>query len=137
VLGWEIAGALGAIICVALVDFLYNAIGSRVMLMAYRRKWEGYGQSPVLDARVSITERALVSDLSGVTRSAAWPSVTELFRNEGYWIFVVQGDAIFAPIRFFPDDQAERAFVAAAWSRMGADAKARSKDAAALAGAPQ
>ncbi len=58
-----------------------------------------------------------------------WPGVTELIPTRKLWIFVVNGLGYCVPRRLFYDLAAERAFIAAALSRMAEGARGRSREA--------
>jgi hypothetical protein len=131
--GWEVGGALGAILGVALVDFSYNSIGARLIRADYRRRWRSNGQSLELPMRLSIEDEALVSECAGVKRIMPWDTIGEVFRSKGYWIFVVQGEGIYAPVHLFDSEDAERAFIQAALARMSPSARERSARAVELA----
>lgn len=126
VLGWEIARLFGAVIGVALADFTYNFLGARLLRADYRRRWKLAGQPLDLPMSLAIEDVALVSQVAGVKRTIAWHAISELFRSHGYWVFIVQGEGIFAPQRLFDSADAQKSFVAAALSRMSAEARARS-----------
>ncbi len=76
-----------------------------------------------------LTPEALVYDLDDLTMSARWICVTDLYQTRKYWVFLVQSSAMVLPRRFFPTEEAERAFIAQALSRMTDAARDRSPDA--------
>lgn len=131
--GWEIGGAVGAILGVALADLSYNFLGARLIRADFRRRWRSNGQPLELPMRLSVEDEALVSECAGVKRIMPWGTVSEVFRSKGYWIFVVQGEGIYAPIHMFDSEGAQRAFIEAALARMSSDAQERSAGAVAFA----
>jgi hypothetical protein len=92
------------------------------------------GQAYEQPLTLRLTPEALIYDLADVTMTARWPSVTDLFQTRKYWVFLVQSSAIVLPRRFFTTPEAERDFIVEAASRMTEAARARSPDAARIAG---
>jgi hypothetical protein len=108
---------------------IYIILAPRTIRLFFRRRLGARGIASELPFTVTLTPVTLECESGDVRQIAKWPAVTELFRSKGYWIFMVQGGAIFAPQRFFASSADERAFVAQALSHMMPDARTRSIDA--------
>jgi hypothetical protein len=63
-----------------------------------------------------------------------WSSFDEIAGNDTYWVFIVDRSAYVLPRRFFANREVEHQFIAAAWSHLRDDAKARSGKIAAFLG---
>ena len=99
----------------------------------FRKRFAALGQSTELPLSIDIQPDVLRYTIGGVDQRAQWQVVTELFRVPGYWVFLVQGTAAFAPQRFFKDATEERAFLAEALAHMSEAARSRSAPAQAFA----
>lgn len=95
----------------------------------FKQNFQDRHQTLELPLRVEVTADRLVYELGGVTQHVRWDAVDELFGSHGYWIFLAQSYAMFAPKRLFPNPEEEKRFVAQALARMTPDAQSRSADA--------
>lgn len=117
------------------VEFAVLGLGVGVLIVqlaagpAMRRALARRGQAYEQALTFRMTPEAVAYDLGDVTMSARWSCVTDLYRTRGHWVFLVQSSAMVLPRRFFPNPEAERAFIAEALSRMTQAARARSPDA--------
>lgn len=100
------------------------------MQKALAERGQAYEQSLTL----RLTPEVLVYDLVDLTMTARWHCVTDLYLTKRYWVFLVQSSAMVLPRRFFATPEAERDFIVEATSRMTDAARARSPDAARIAG---
>jgi hypothetical protein len=101
---------------------------------AMRKALAARGQAYEHPLTLRLTPEALVCDFADVTTTARWSCVTDLYQTRKYWVFLVQSSAIVLPRRFFETPGIERDFIAEAMSRMTDAARARSPDAARVAG---
>ena len=101
---------------------------------AMRKALAVRGQSYEHALTFRLTPEAMVYALADVTMTAAWPSVTDIYRTRKYWVFLVQSSHMVLPRRFFATPEAEREFIAEAMSRMTDAARTRSPDAAKFVG---
>lgn len=101
---------------------------------ALRKSLAQRGQKHVLPLTLRLTPDALVYDLDDLVMTARWSCVTDLFKTRKHWVFLVQSSAMVLPRRLFATPDAERDFIGQALSRMTAEARARSPDAAKVAG---
>jgi hypothetical protein len=112
--------------------FAYIRLSRPWTIRRFRRRMADRGLSPSFAYSVSIEDEVLAIQSGGIRKTAEWASVTEMFKAQGYWVFLVQMEAWYAPARLFSDSGAERAFVAAALARMTEGARTRSPDAVAF-----
>jgi len=107
----------------------YILIARRLLVRRFRRQMQTRGLSTRLDYGLSFDDAGMTVRSGGVTKTAVWPAVTEVFKARDYWVFLVQMDPWFAPTRFFADADEERAFLREALGRMTPEARDRSADA--------
>lgn len=122
------------------VEFAFIGLGLGLLVIqrlagpSMRRALAERGQAYERTLTLRLTPEILVYDLADLTMTARWSCVTDLYRTRKYWVFLVQSSAMVLPRRFFASPEAERAFIVEALSRMTDAARARSPDAARLAG---
>ena len=135
---WASGSWLAATISVefAIVGLIAGAlIVQKLTGPSMRKALSERGQSSELALTLRLTSETLVYDLTDVTMIARWPCVTDLYQTRKYWVFLVQSSAMVLPRRFFTSPEAERDFIVQAMSLMTAAARARSPEAAKIAGA--
>src|SRR5450755_3300874 len=86
-----------------------------------------------LPYELRLTDAGLTLVCGGLVKTADWANVTEMFKVRRYWVFLVQMEPWFAPMRFFPTTADEKSFVQAAVARLSDGALGRSKSAVAFA----
>lgn len=101
----------------------------RVTRTIYRRR----GVESPNPVRMTITTEGFEYCEEGLTKSAGWDAVSEVFSSHGYWVFLIPVEAAIIPRRFFATPDAERDFIAEALSFISGTARARSKKAARFA----
>ena len=109
--------------------FVYMRFTRPWSIRRFRRRMEDRGLSARFPYSVTIEHEVLAVQSGGIRKTADWASVTEVFKAHGYWVFLVQMEAWYAPARLFPDLAAERAFLSAALDRMSEGARKRSLEA--------
>ena len=121
--------ALGDLIGLVIGGWLYLNLCRRLSVAQFRKQLHARGLPLDMPSRFELTPEQLVHTGHGMTTSADWSGVTELFRVKGYWIFMAVSLPFVVPERFFADRRSEREFIAEALSRMSPEARARSADA--------
>ncbi len=114
-------------VCVSVV--LWTRMESRFAIRFVSRLAQQADGLEPRPTRVTIAAAALTYQDGGVTTTAEWPSVVDLFASNGYWIFLLIAQPIVLPKRFFADGTAEHAFIAEALSYMSDESRARSRGA--------
>ena len=109
---------------------IVQALAGPAMRKALNERGQRYEQALTL----RLTPEALVYDLADLTMTAGWQCVTDLYRTQKYWVFLVQSSAMVLPRRCFATPEAEREFIVEAMSRMTDAARARSPDAVRVVG---
>lgn len=61
--------------------------------------------------RFELTEDGLVAVSGRVEIRAPWKSVSDVFSAGPYWVIIVDALPVYLPKRFFPDVEAEKAFI--------------------------
>lgn len=117
------------IILLAVATPLYTITVRRLLIRRFQKKQTAKGTPLDMPMRMLLTPEGLVYELADVEHRAKWSAVSEVFFAKGYWIFLVQASAWFAPKRLFETDEASRAFLSEALSYMSEDARVRSKTA--------
>lgn len=112
----------------------YIAFCRPYVIKRFRRSMTDRGLAVRFPQTLTISEDAITLVTGAITRTAEWTAVTEIFKTKNYWIFLVQMEPWFAPARFFSDEEAEKAFIRTAISRLSNEARDRSKAAARYAG---
>ncbi len=107
----------------------YVYIARRIVIHLFRRRLVARGLSSDLPMSVELSPDGVIYEIGDIRQTAKWRAVTDLFKSRDYWIFLAQGSAMFAPMRFFKSTDEERAFIATALDRMPPEARARSDQA--------
>jgi hypothetical protein len=115
---------------VMLGALVYLFVARRLATLGFRRTLVSRGLSTAFPLRMHVTDEALVYEIGDIRQAAQWRSVTEVLRVKDYWIVIAQATPFFAPRRFFPNEQAERRFVADVLAHMTPKARERSAAAA-------
>jgi hypothetical protein len=117
------AGVLGAVAgSTAYILFCRPYVTKR-----FRRNMADRGLAVRFRQAMRLSDEKISVETGAITRSAEWAAVTEVFKAKSYWVFLVQMEPWFAPVRFFPDEASEKAFIRAAISHMSPAARERSK----------
>lgn len=80
---------------------VFRFVWRRSALSRFRKRFASRGLPLELPLRMQIGAETLTYEVGDVTTVARWPAVTELYLKHGYWIFLVQASAFFAPQHFF------------------------------------
>ena len=111
----------------------YAFVGRRFLIRRFRRNMSARDLNVRFRYTIELTKDGLVQVCGAVHRTAQWDAVTEVFRAKKYWIFLVQMEPWFAPMRFFANPADEKAFIRLALTHLSESARDRSKDAVAFA----
>jgi hypothetical protein len=103
------------------------------MVARGRKRFAERGQDRELPTSIEVEPTGLRYAVGAVETRAQWSAVTDLFHVPGYWVFFVQGASMYVPDRFFPDAEAQRAFIGEALAHMTEASRKRSPDAEAFA----
>lgn len=114
-----------AILGLALGVLIVQRLAPPLMRRALAMRGQAYEQT----LKFRLTPEAVVYDLAGLTMTARWDCVTDLYRTRKYWVLLVQSSAMVLPRRFFATPVEERNFIAETMSRMSVAAQGRSPDA--------
>jgi hypothetical protein len=114
--------------------FAYRFYARRFLIERFRKRMSDRGLGVRFSQTLTIRDDALERTSGLLRTSAPWELVTEVFKADGYWVFLVQMSPWFAPRRFFASEAEERAFIRAALAHLNDEGRARSKDAVAFAG---
>ena len=126
---WPGMGSLG---------ILAGTAGGWVLWFRYARTlapkaWMERGvpaSSPII---YRIEDDAFVLDNPISVTRVAWSGMSQIAPGNQAWLFIGPGQAWFLPTRLFADRDAERAFLTACFDRLSPEAKARSREVAAMA----
>ena len=136
---------LGNVMVFAGLTFILPLIGSAIGLwLGYRRLGTLFdkaysaglssrGSPPTADCDWEIADEGLVMRSDRGSTTARWETFSEVFRKDVYWIALADLAVLVIPRRAFPDEAAERAFIAALLARLPDVARERSSEAAAFA----
>lgn len=127
---YDVGGPVG----VALGAGAFLLIRRPLMVARFRRKFQARQHTLELPHRVEVSVEHLTYEVGGVTQTARWSAVDELFRAHDYWVFLAQAHYMFAPRRYFADESEEKLFLKDALSHMSEDARARSAEAVRFVG---
>lgn len=125
--GWDVN--IAPVFGVVAAYLAWYFVGRRYVVWQFRKKLMARGVALHLPVRIEISSEALVYERADVVQSAKWSAISELYRQKGYWIFMVHSDGYYLPGHFFPNTATERAFITEALSYMTEEARARSKSA--------
>lgn len=137
---------LGNVLLFAGMAFLLPLFGSAIGLWlgnrrlttvlgkAYQQALDDRGSPAEVECEWEVLPEGLTMRSQRATTVYAWPSISELMRQDEYWVAMSDIAAITLPRRAFADADAERAFVAAVLARMDASASERSAEARRLVG---
>ena len=110
----------------------YRRLGS-LFDKAYSAGLSSRGSPPTADCDWEIADEGLVMRSDRGSTTARWETFSEVFRKDVYWIALADLAVLVIPRRAFPDEAAERAFIAALLARLPEVARERSSEAAAFA----
>lgn len=96
----------------------------------YKKRLAKQGVSGPLPTSYEIAPDQFVYRIGGVTRSARWEVLTEVFLAADWWVLMLQGEACYVPRRVFKSRSAEQSFVEAILQKLSDDARLRSPDVA-------
>lgn len=131
------SGGIGVWIGLFVAALIYTLFGRKFVVWRFRKRLADRAIPMDMPLIMEITADALSYKVGDVEQKAKWGVVTEIFRSYGYWIFMVQASAWFAPEHFFANSDEEKLFLKAALRYMSDGARTRSSDATAFTEAGQ
>lgn len=108
---------------------IYRVLCRPLVLARFRGEFRRRQKTLDLPLRLELGADHLIYEMGAITSLVRWSAVEEVFRSRGYWIFLAQASACFAPKRFFASEEEEKRFVSEALSHMSSEARARSSEA--------
>ncbi len=135
-LGWAIKGAwsqapldpiLTALAGMYVGYIAYLRLCRPWIIRRFRKRMEDRGLDRRFRMTLELTADALILNVGPIQKTAPWNAVTEIFKANKYWIFLVNMEPWFAPTRFFPTAPEEKAFLLAALGHLTDEARGRSK----------
>jgi hypothetical protein len=120
---------VGIILGGVLAWFLAARLSQRMLAGAWRER--GLPNAEAANYRADVD--ALVIDTPGVQIRLSWTRISEIAPGMNAWLFIGLGQAYFLPTRFFTDPRHESAFLAACTENLTPEARARSREAVAVA----
>lgn len=115
--------------------WLTMVVCRRLTLRAFKAALAVRNVANPLPVLVEMTDAHLINRTGDVETRMAWGVVSDVLRIDPYWIILAQGGPHYLPRRYFPDVEAERAFITVLLSRLNEDARARCDAARAFIGA--
>ena len=107
----------------------YVTFARRFLVRRFRRQMGARGLDIRFAYDVRFDDAGMTQCCGGLTKTAAWSAVTDLFKARDYWVFLVQMEPWVVPIRLFADCDEERAFLRDALAYMAPAARDRSSQA--------
>ena len=112
---------------------VYRASCRGFVVRRFKKRMADRGMDTRFQQTLTLNDDTIEMESGSVRAIAPWASVTEIFKAKGYWVFMVEMNAWFAPKRFFADDAAEVAFIRTALAHLTDGARERSKGAESFA----
>ena len=75
---------------------------------------------------IELTDEHLINRTGDVETRMSWSVVSDVLRIDPYWVILAQGGPHYLPRRYFPDLEAEQAFITELLSHLHEDARVRS-----------
>jgi hypothetical protein len=123
---------LGLVLALTLLSLVGLPVYRRLLNIRYRRRLSERGASGPFPTTYEVTDGAFVYTIGGITKTATWAVVSEVFGVAGWWILMAQGQAFYVPRRAFARPSDERSFMQSILDHLGPEARVRSAAAAAM-----